>query len=113
MNWYLHVLKNYFVFKGRSRRKEYWMFVLYNFIISLGLAILEIVLSIPMVLTGFYTLFIFIPSLTLTIRRFHDIGKSAWWVLICFVPLIGPILMIIFACLDSQPSSNKYGHIPK
>ena len=113
MYWYLKVLKNYFGFSGRARRKEYWMFALVNFFVSIGLTIVEIIGGIDPLLTGVYALAIFIPSLAVTFRRLHDIGKSGWWILIGLIPIIGFIVLLIFACLDSEATSNKYGPNPK
>lgn len=75
MEWYVNVIKNYANFNGRARRKEYWMFVLFNVIISLALSLVGGIINTT-VLSGLYGLFIFIPSLAVGVRRFHDIGKS-------------------------------------
>ncbi len=113
MNWYLGVLKQYAVFSGRSRRKEYWFFTLFNLIISMGLSFIEGLLGMPAVLTGIYALGVILPSIAVAIRRLHDIGKSGWWLLIGFVPLIGGIVLIVFACMDSQEGENRFGANPK
>ncbi|MDD9271530.1 DUF805 domain-containing protein [Paenibacillus sp. GCM10023248] len=113
MDWYLKVLKNYVGFSGRARRKEYWMFVLFNLIISIGLAIIERILDIKSVLTGIYSLAVLLPSLAVTFRRLHDTGKSGWWILIGLIPFIGSIVLIVFNCMDSEPNENKYGPNPK
>ncbi|ACL02503.1 MULTISPECIES: DUF805 domain-containing protein [Desulfatibacillum] len=112
MNWYVGVLKNYFGFSGRAHRQEYWMFVLFNFLIMVGLGIIENILGLPGVVSGLYSLAVFIPSLAVGFRRIHDIGKSAWWLLIGLVPVIGIIVLIIFFVLPSQPQSNQYGPVP-
>lgn len=119
MNWYLSVLKNYATFSGRARRKEYWMFTLFNFIIYIVLTILDGALGLVNyetgfgVLSGLYTLAVLIPGLAVLVRRLHDTNRSGWWVLISFVPLIGLIVLLVFACLDSQKGNNKYGAYPK
>ncbi len=113
MNWYLEVLKKYAVFEGRSRRKEYWMFFLFNFIISFVLGFVEGLVGGPGILYLIYALAVFIPGLAVTVRRLHDIGKSGWWILIGIVPLIGAIVLLIFAVMDSQPGDNEYGPNPK
>jgi uncharacterized membrane protein YhaH (DUF805 family) len=113
MEWYVKVLKNYVGFSGRARRKEYWMFVLINFIIAFVLGFIEGVLDIPQFLSGLYSLAIFLPSLAVSIRRLHDTGRSGWWLLISLVPIIGAIILIVFACMDSEPHENKYGPNPK
>ncbi|MGG3927050.1 DUF805 domain-containing protein [Metabacillus fastidiosus] len=113
MHWYLEVLKKYAVFQGRARRKEYWMFTLFNVLISIVLSIIEVVGDMPSILTGIYSLSILLPSLAVTARRLHDIGKSGWWILISLIPLIGAIVLLVFTCQDSEEGSNQYGPNPK
>ncbi|MFI4852345.1 MAG: DUF805 domain-containing protein [Gimesia chilikensis] len=118
MNWYLTVLKKYADFSGRARRKEYWMFVLMNFLVSILISIVGAVIGdtdglIAVSLSGVYALFIFIPSLAVTVRRLHDTNKSGWWILITFVPLIGGLVLLIFMIIDSDPNTNAYGANPK
>jgi uncharacterized membrane protein YhaH (DUF805 family) len=113
MQWYMKVMRNYVGFTGRARRKEYWMFFLINAIIAVVLAILETLIGIPGVLSTLYSLAIFLPSLGVTVRRLHDMGKSGWWILISLIPIIGGIILLIFTCLDSQPGTNKWGPNPK
>jgi uncharacterized membrane protein YhaH (DUF805 family) len=113
MYWFLKALKNYVGFQGRARRKEYWMFTLISVIISIVLSIIESFAGIPSILTGIFSLAILLPSLAVTIRRLHDIGKSGWWILIGLIPFIGAIVLLIFACLDSQENDNQYGSNPK
>jgi len=60
-----------------------------------------------------YTLGVFIPTLAVSVRRLHDIGKSGWWLLLLLIPLIGPIVLLVFFVLDSQAEVNAYGPNPK
>lgn len=113
MEWYIKVLKNYAVFQGRARRKEYWMFVLFNLIFSIIIGVIEAILDISQYLTYIYTLAILLPSLAVAVRRLHDTGRSGWWLLIAFIPIIGGIILLVFECLDSDPNTNKYGPNPK
>lgn len=114
MEWYLKVLKNYVGFQGRARRKEYWMFFLFNFIIVLVLSVLQIILRIHYsILTDLYSLAVLLPSLAVSVRRLHDTGKSGWWILIGVIPIIGDIILLIFYCLDGDANENKYGPNPK
>ncbi len=53
------------------------------------------------------------PTLAVSVRRLHDIGRSGWWLLIAFIPLIGAIVLLIFMVLDSKPNNNDYGESPK
>lgn len=113
MEWYISVLKKYAVFQGRARRKEYWMFVLFNFIITFVLNLLSRFIGVFGILSGLYTLAVLIPSLAVCVRRLHDIGKSGWWLFIILVPLVGSILLIVWYCQDSQEGENAYGPCPK
>ena len=108
MNWYLEVLKKYTVFTGRASRTEYWMYSLVNVIIGFVLMFL----GLDMVL-WIYTLAVLLPGLGVAIRRLHDTGKSGWWLLIGFIPLIGVIVLIVFLVTDSQQGDNQYGSNPK
>lgn len=112
MDWYLKVVKNYAVFQGRARRKEHWMFILFNVIISLVLSIIENLIGIPSVLTSIYSLVVLLPTLGVSVRRLHDTGRSGWWILIGLIPLIGGIVLLVFACQDSD-RDNQYGPNPK
>lgn len=112
MNYYIDAFRNYANFKGRSRRKDYWMFVLFNIIVTFVLAIIGSLLGIT-ILSTIYGLAVFIPSLAICFRRLHDIGKSGTWILIGLVPLIGGITLIVFFCTDSQEGDNMYGRNPK
>lgn len=108
MNWYLKVLQNYAGFEGRARRKEYWMFFLFNMLIGYGMLILATVAELPVLMfaTMLYFLGVFIPSLALAIRRMHDVGKSGWYILV-------PIYSLILACTEGEKGENKYGANPK
>ncbi|WP_237113769.1 DUF805 domain-containing protein [Pseudoalteromonas rubra] len=64
-------------------------------------------------LSGLYALIIIIPSTVLSIHRLHDTGRSGWWILISFVPIAGPIVLIVFYVMDSKPGDNEYGPNPK
>ncbi|MFC5451903.1 DUF805 domain-containing protein [Paenibacillus aestuarii] len=113
MEWYVKAWKNYAVFQGRARRKEYWMFFLFNLIISIVLSIVESLIGLNSVLTGLYSLAVLLPSLGIGVRRLHDSGRSGWWLLISLIPLIGTIILIVFLCQDSEPNDNQYGANPK
>ena len=118
MNWYLTVLKKYALFKGRARRKEYWMFYLVNVLVVFCLIFLERLVGIPQandfgLLTGLYVLVVILPGLAVGVRRLHDTGRSGWWMLLALVPIIGAIVLFIFSVLDSEPGDNRYGPNPK
>lgn len=113
MQWYMQVLKNYVGFQGRARRKEYWMFFLFNFLFTILFSIIEMMLGLGGILSGIYGLAVLLPSIAVSVRRLHDIGRTGWWMLLSFIPVIGLIVLLVFAVLDSQPGENKYGPNPK
>lgn len=119
MNWWLAAMKKYVDFSGRARRKEYWMFILFNIIFGVVAIILDIMLGMANEDLGvglFYTLFslaILLPTWSVTVRRLHDVGKSGWWIFISLIPFIGGIWLFILTILDSQAETNSYGANPK
>lgn len=121
MQWYLTVFKKYADFSGRARRKEYWIFTLFNSIIILFLALLSFALTaansslgiVFMVIYCIYALAIIVPSLAVAVRRLHDTNRSGWFYLIGFIPVVGGIILLVFFCLDGNPDTNQYGPSPK
>ena len=119
MSWYLEVLKKYAVFSGRSRRAEYWYFVLFNIIVAIVLSLIDTLLGTfdfvqgIGLLSGLYGLAVLIPTLAVTVRRLHDIDRTGWWIFINLIPLIGFIVLLVFAVTDGTPGSNRYGPNPK
>jgi uncharacterized membrane protein YhaH (DUF805 family) len=118
MHWYLEVLKKYAVFSGRARRKEYWMFTLFNFIIAFVLGFIEGLVGIAAetgqsVLGAIYSLAVLIPAIAVAIRRLHDTNRSGWWLLIALIPLLGAIVLLVFMVQDSDQGDNQYGANPK
>ena len=122
--------RKYFTFKGRARRSEYWFFVLFLYLVEYALTTLAsllttmadvamtadasfaifsaefVVLAVIGVLAG---LAVFIPTLAVTWRRLHDTGRSGGYFFIGLIPLVGPILLLIWLCRDSQPGENRFG----
>lgn len=119
MNWWLAAMKKYIDFSGRARRKEYWMFILFNLIFGVVALILDFTLGSINENLGyglFYSLFslgIILPTWSVTIRRLHDVGKSGWWIFIGLLPFIGGIWLFILTITDGQANSNRYGTNPK
>jgi uncharacterized membrane protein YhaH (DUF805 family) len=119
LSWYLEAIKKYAVFSGRSRREEYWYFVLFNIIVAIVLGWIDALLGTrgsyagAGLLSGIYSLAVIIPSLAVTVRRLHDIGRTGWWILIGLVPLIGAIVLLVFALVDSTPGDNRYARTRK
>lgn len=120
LDWMTLPLKRYVDFSGRSRRKEYWMFVLGVFIAAVILGIIEGIAGLSGMVGGVYgpltTLFllgILIPSIAVQIRRFHDQDKSGWFVLLALIPFLGGIVVLVFMCLEGTKGPNRFGPDPK
>jgi len=117
MNYYIEcITKKYFQFRGRASRKEFWMFFLINFIIVLLIGMIEgAITGQPKqnsTLLTIYSLLLFFPYLAATVRRLHDTDKSAWWLLLCFLPIIGAIILLIFLITKGTPGPNRFGPDP-
>ncbi|MFP8780427.1 DUF805 domain-containing protein [Hydrogenophaga sp. RWCD_12] len=122
MNHFISVWKNSFNYGGRARRKEYWMFALFNMIAVVFLSVLgslipggssQPVLWLTAWLPMIYMIASMIPTLAVSVRRMHDTSRSGWWLLINFVPLIGGIWFFVLTVLDSKPETNDWGASPK
>jgi len=119
MNWWLTAMKKYVDFSGRARRKEYWMFTLFNIIFSIVAIVLDNILGTANedlgygLIYGLFGLAILLPTLAVTVRRLHDVGKSGWWIFISLIPIVGGIWLFILTLTDSQPGDNQYGANPK
>jgi len=119
------VLRNkYATFSGRATRSEYWWSYLGIVVISMVLQIVALVgafalgslnegLGLLFGLVGFAGLFaLLIPSLSVSVRRLHDTGKSGWMLLIILIPCIGFILWLVWMIEDGQAHANAYGPVP-
>ena len=113
MKYWIECWKKYATFSGRARRKEYWMFILFNMLIAFGVNVVDAVLGMEGLLAAGYSLAAILPSWAVFTRRMHDIGKSGWWWLIGLIPLVGAIVLLVFVCKDSEPGDNAYGPNPK
>ena len=120
MKWYFLVLqKKYSLFEGRARRREYWWFTFLWALIFLFLSAVDLVLGwhVPVVGMGslalLYLLATLVPSLTLSVRRLHDIGLSGWLLLLHLVPYIGSLVLLIAAMVPGRSEANRFGPDPK
>jgi uncharacterized membrane protein YhaH (DUF805 family) len=115
---------HYSKFKGRSRRFEYWWIQLFLVLTNLAVAAIDLALMNGDVdrfianggggIVGLiWILVTIVPALAVLVRRLHDTGKSGWWALIGFIPLIGGIVLLVFTVLDSDAGENKFGVSPK
>ncbi|HVQ09032.1 MAG TPA: DUF805 domain-containing protein [Allosphingosinicella sp.] len=126
MHWMLMPLRRYADFSGRSRRKEYWMFVLLQLLVGAAVGLLALllgnttttrdqmtmVLNPVLVLAGLFSLFCLIPGLAVTIRRLHDTDRSAWNLLWALVP-VGAFVLLYFYIDEGDPGPNRFGEDPK
>lgn len=120
MEWATLPLGRYSDLTGRSRRKEFWFFHLLLFVVSLVAGLIDGLLGLggmilgvsgplaTIVLIGFIT-----PSLTVSVRRLHDTGRSGWWMLIGLIPILGALALLYFFFLDGDAGTNEYGSDPK
>ena len=108
-DWFKKVIKNTFNYQGRARRKEYWYYILVASIIILISFTLDGILDTPDTLSGLAGFILFFPSLAVTIRRLHDIGRSGWWYLISAIPLIGSLILLFWNCQETSPETNQWG----
>ncbi len=126
--YFLNVLqKKYFSISGRANRKQYWLFILFSFIIHILLIIAsifsELFISIidPSGFVSFYfailsavleialNIALFLPSVTIGIRRLHDIDWSGWWMLLFLIPFIGGIMLFILMLIPGTEGENRFG----
>lgn len=119
MDWYIKTLRQYADFNGRSRRTEYWIFLLFTLVFGSTAMLIDNVLEIVMGGIGLgplallFALGMFIPGLAVGVRRLHDVGKSGWMLLIILIPVIGTIWLLVLLFSDSNIGVNEYGNNPK
>ncbi len=106
-HWYIYDIKNkYCDFNGRARRREFWFYMLFSFLVNFALGFLPIVgwiISVGLLL----------PALGVSVRRLHDIGKSGWFLLLALIPIVGPIILIVWDAKEGDRGPNAYGPDPK
>ena len=119
MKCWLTALRKYAVFSGRSRRREYWYFCLFSFVCGFLCAVLDI--SFDLVgeghsvgpITFAYRIAVIVPTIAVSVRRLHDVGKSGSLLFMGLVPVLGGIWLLVQFCSDSVPGENEYGANPK
>ncbi len=119
--------RKYATFSGRARRSEFWYWVLFNFLVGLVLGILasatggmelDPVTGMPTygptgILANIVSLALLIPTIAVTVRRLHDTDRSGFWWFIVLIPIVGPIILLVFAALAGTPGPNRFGPDPK
>jgi len=118
--WYAKCWRQWVDFSGRARRTEFWSFALINSLIFFLLLMLlgstaddSTSEDFFAILFFIYLFLVFVPSLSVFVRRLHDTGKSAWLLLLALIPFVGGVILFIFALLESEPKTNKWGNNPK
>ncbi|MEM6764419.1 MAG: DUF805 domain-containing protein [Bacteroidota bacterium] len=119
MEWYLKVLRQYADFSGRARRKEYWMFTLFHVIFTVSAVMIDGLVFNMGFDSGFgfvymgYVLATLLPSVAVSVRRLHDVGKSGWFLMISLIPLIGSIWLLVLYVTEGEQTENAWGPDPK
>lgn len=127
MNWYLDALRQVTNFKGRSRRKAYWMFFLINLLIAMTLVIIDKTMGWTFgaqkagITSTVYVMASTLPHLALSVRRLHDVGRSGWWSMLGVMFGLSPnilslamlVTLYVLLVLKGQEGTNKYGPNPK
>lgn len=119
MSWFLLAFRNYATFSGRSRRKEYWFYLLIYFLIFVALSFFDGAAGLfdfeagIGLMSGIFSVAALLPSLAVTVRRLHDIDRSGWWILISLIPLLGVLVLMVMLVKDGVPGDNRFGPNPK
>ncbi len=98
-------------FAGRAPRAEMWWFALFTFLVNIVLSIAAAVLDTPAIsiVNGLFVLVTFLPHISVTVRRLHDVNRSGWWYWIILVPVVGAILLLVWCCSRGTHGANEYG----
>ena len=108
MNAVEQALRNYAQFSGRSDRKEFWYFMLFQYSILFAFSLLRFT-ALGWLLLGLFSLFTLIPGLSVSVRRLHDIGRSGLWLLMGLVPVFGWLVLVIWFCQPGVSEENAFG----
>lgn len=115
---YILFWKNAFNFSSRTRRNDYWNVFIINLVLDVLLSFFNLadndaVKMVTTVIMSVYHVLYFIPQLSITVRRLHDVGKSGFFVFVSFIPLAGQIILFVNLIKDSQREANAFGESPK
>ena len=118
MEWFIKCINNYAVLKGRAIRSEFWYFVLFSFILQSAFLLIDIMIGweigriygFPVLpLVEISRLLLLVPSISVTVRRLHDINKNGRWSLLWGLPVIGWVMLILWLCKKGDEGENEYG----
>ena len=117
MEWMILPFRRFLEFTGRSRRKEFWMFTLLSVIAAIAAALIDLMFGFGPEQNGpvgiVVSLTFLIPSLSVSVRRLHDVDRSGWWLLLALIPILGWIVLIVWNCTDGTRGTNQFGPDPK
>lgn len=110
-------LLNYVTFSGRARRSEYWYFVLFSVLGNIALSLIDRRLlgsgmESTQTLSSLFSLAIFLPTISVAVRRLHDVGRSGWWWWLWMIPMIGWIVLLVWNVSKGNDGPNEYGDDP-
>jgi uncharacterized membrane protein YhaH (DUF805 family) len=127
----LEPLRRYAEFSGRSRRSEYWLWMLLQAVVFITLSLLTGAemfargpfgytlagpnpdAMVPLGAAAALAALVIIPNIAVQVRRLHDSDRSGWWLLLYAVPILGSLILLIFFLLDGSVGPNRYGHDPR
>lgn len=113
MRWILMCFRKYAVFKGRSSRKEYWVFCFFAAIVAAILNLLTPVSEFFGVAFNLFVIAVSIPYVSATVRRLHDVGETGLKYFVVFIPIVGAFWLLLLTLRSSDPGENKYGPNPR
>lgn len=112
LDWFIVPVQHHYAdFKGRASRRQFWMFALVYFLLSIVVGIIDGLIGMQ-IIGIIFTFALIVPILALTARRLHDIGRSGWWQLLGLVPFIGWVIILVFVLLPGTAGPNKYDTDP-
>ena len=114
------LMNNYANLNGRASRSEYWWFVLFYLIVNTVTFVIDSTLGTMVTFDMGYVgliafLALLLPTVSVSVRRLHDIGKSGWWILLAIIPIvnfIGIFVIIVFTIMEGEEQPNQYGNVP-
>lgn len=130
LNWMILPYRRFAEFSGRSRRREFWLFALFCWLVTIAIDIVfgttqtyrqedmfvaysAVASSTAGKLTGLFNLINLVPSLAVSVRRLHDQDRSGWLLLLLLIPFLGWFALLVLFCLDGTRGNNRFGPDPK
>jgi len=107
----LEALTKYAEFTGRSRRQEYWLFLLFSILLNLAANIIDGVISAGIV-SALVGLALIVPSIAVLVRRLHDTDRTGWWALLILLPVLGTLILLVFCLFKGTDGANRFGQDP-